>query len=171
MPLELLLLRLIHILGGVFWLGSGMYSTLFLVPALAASGVNAGLVFAALQQRRLFTILPFVAVLTIATGIRLTWIASGGFDARYFASATGATFGASGAAAIVAFVLSLLIGRPVAARAGRLQVALPTTPEPGRAALAAEIDALRRRGAATGNIAFVLLTCSAAGMAVARYLA
>jgi len=171
MHAELLLLRLIHILGGVFWLGGGVYSTLFLVPALATSGVNAGRVFAALQQRRLFTILPLVALLTIASGLRLIWIDSGGFVARYFASATGAMFGGSGAAAILAFVLSLAIARPLAARAGRLEASLAAAPEARRAGLASELTTLRRRGAVIGNVAMMLLILGGAGMAVARYLA
>ncbi|MHB1312917.1 MAG: hypothetical protein ACYC3L_12950 [Gemmatimonadaceae bacterium] len=171
MHAELLLLRLIHILGGVFWLGSGVFTTLFLAPALATPGVNAGRVFAALQQRRLFTVVPLVAVLTIASGLRLIWIDSGGLDARYFASATGATLGGSGAAAMVAFFLSLAIARPSAARAGRLEASLATAPEASRAGLASEITALRRRGVVAGNIAMLLLIAGGAGMAVARYLA
>lgn len=171
MTAELLLLRLIHILGGIFWLGTGLFSALFLAPALAMSGVDAGRVFAALQQRRFFTILPLVAVLTIASGLRLLWIGSGGVDARYFATATGATYGYSGAATIVAFLLSMLISRPSAARAGQLAAALASAPETGPARLASEIEALRRRGLVAGNIAMALLILGAAGMAVARYLA
>ncbi len=171
MRAEVLVLRLIHVLGGMFWLGSGLFSTLFLMPALAASGVNVGPVFAALQRRRLFTIMPVVAVLTIASGLRLMALDSGGFDPAYFSSITGAAFGASGAAAIGAFVLSLLIARPLAVRAGRLEASLAAAPEATRAGLTAELATLRRRGAVAGNVAMLLLIAGASGMALARYLA
>src|SRR3979490_1807186 len=101
MTVEILLLRLIHIVGGIFWVGSGLFTSLFLVPALATSGANAGQVLAALPQRRLFTGLPLVAVLTIASGLRLMWIISAGFAPSYFASAQGQAFASSGVAAIV----------------------------------------------------------------------
>src|SRR5688572_13718538 len=69
---ELLVLRIIHILGGIFWLGSGLFTAFFLTPALGRVGPAAvGPVMSALQQRRLFTILPIVAVLTILSGVRL----------------------------------------------------------------------------------------------------
>src|SRR5688572_115483 len=105
MNAELLVLRLVHIVGGIFWVGSGLFTSLFLLPALARSGPAAGAVMAGLQRRRLFTALPAVAVLTMLSGLRLMWIVSAGFSASWLASATGGTYAASGAAAIVAFVL------------------------------------------------------------------
>ena len=167
---ELLLLRLIHILGGIFWLGSALFTSLFLVPALATSGANAGQIFAALQRRRLFTALPIVAVLTIASGLRLMWIASVGFTPSYFASASGRAFASSGTAAIVAFLLSLLVARPASVRATRLGGALASAPEEKRAGLAMEVAKLRRRGGVTSMVVVTLLVLGAAGMAVARYL-
>src|SRR5687767_4768281 len=113
MATELIVLRIIHILGGIFWLGSGLFTAFFLIPALGRLGpASAGPVMGALQQRRLFTILPVIAVLTILSGIRLLQIASAGFSAQYFDSRTGQTFLWSGVAAIIAFLLSVLVSRP-----------------------------------------------------------
>src|SRR5262245_3589663 len=112
MAAEILVLRFVHILGGIFWLGSGLLVSFFLVPSLANAGPVAGQVMGALQQRRLFTILPIVALLTILSGLRLIWIASAGFSASYFGTRTGMTFAIGGAAAILAFVLSLVVSRP-----------------------------------------------------------
>ena len=104
MTAELLLLRLVHILGGIFWVGSGLFTTFFLIPALGRTGpAAAGPVMGALQQRRLFTVLPTVAVLTILSGIRLLQITSAGFSGAYLATLTGRTFLWSGLAAIAAF--------------------------------------------------------------------
>ena len=123
MTAEILVLRLVHILGGIFWVGSGLFTTFFLVPALASSGPSAGPVMTALQRRHLFTALPVSALLTILSGLRLMWIGSAGFAPAYFASASGGTLAASGAAAIVAFLLALLVARPAAVRAARLGAA------------------------------------------------
>src|SRR5687768_5581068 len=167
MTAEILVLRLVHILGGIFWVGSGLFTTFFLVPALASSGPAAGQVMAALQRRRLFTALPVSALLTILSGLRLMWIGSAGFAPAYFASASGGTLAASGAAAIVAFLLA----RPAAVRAAQLGASLAGTPEgAGRAAVAGELAALQRRGGIATAVAVALLLLAAAGMAVARYL-
>jgi hypothetical protein len=124
----------------------------------------------ALQQRRLFTILPVVAVLTILSGIRLLQIASAGFSPQYFDSRTGQTFLWSGVAAIIAFVLSLLVSRPAAVRLGQLSASLATMPESERAAGSLQVERLRRRSALSGMVAMILLIGAAVGMAVARYM-
>jgi len=171
MTAELLILRLVHILGGIFWVGSGIFTTFFLIPALGRTGpAAAGPVMGALQQRRLFTVLPTVAVLTMLSGIRLLQIASAGFSDAYLASLTGRTFLWSGVAAVVAFLLSLLIARPAAVRAGQLGASLAALPESERATGVQELERLRRRSGVASIVAMVLLLGAAAGMAVARYL-
>ena len=110
MSAEILVLRVVHVLGGVFWLGSGLFTSFFLMPAFAGSGPAAGAVMAGLQRRRLFTVLPIVAVLTILSGLRLMWIASRGFSPVYFESGMGLTLAVSGALAIVGGVLIFVIG-------------------------------------------------------------
>lgn len=171
MHAELLVLRLVHVLGGIFWVGSGLFTTLFLVPVLASSGATAGQVMAGLQQRRLFSVLPIVAFLTIASGLRLMWLTSAGFSAAYFAAPGGLTYALSGLSATVAFLLALLVVRPAAVRSGRLTASLAATAdETGRAELTAELGSLRRRGAIASTVVAILLVLGAAGMAVARYV-
>ena len=171
MSAEIIVLRLVHILGGIFWVGSGLFTGFFLMPALASSGPTLGQVMAGLQQRRYFSVVPIVAVLTILSGLRLMWIDSAGFASAYFASASGRTFAASGAIAILAFALALLVVRPAGLRTLRLGASLGGMPEGAeRAALAAQIAALQRRAAAASTAVVALLVLAAAGMAVARYL-
>ena len=168
---EFIALRLIHILGGIFWVGSALFTTFFLVPALTTAGPAAGAVMGALQQRRLFTVLPLVALVTILSGARLLWIASGGFRPEYFESGSGATFTIAAAASLVAFVLSIAVSRPMALRTARLAGQLAQAPEgEPRIRLAAELAQVRRRGAVATLIAVAMLLIAAAGMAVARYL-
>lgn len=172
MNAELLILRLVHVLGGVFWLGSGLFTSLFLFPAFAGSGPGAGAVMAGLQRRRLFTVLPIVAALTILSGLRLMWIGSGGFSPAYFESGMGRTFAVSGALAIIGFLLSLLLARPAMVRSGELAArsgGMPPGPE--RDAVNARIGALQRRGAVSSFLAVSLVTLAGVGMAVARYVA
>ena len=171
MSTEIIVLRIVHVLGAIFWLGSGLFTTFFLVPALGRLGpAAAGPVMGALQQRRLFTVLPVVAVLTMLSGARLLHIVSGGFTPAFFDSRTGQAFLWSGVAAVGTFLLSMLVARPAAVRAGQLGASLATMPQAERVTRSAEVEALRRRSAVAGAIAMVLLVGAAVGMAVARYL-
>jgi uncharacterized membrane protein len=171
MSSELIVLRIVHVLGGIFWVGSGLFTSFFLVPALGRLGpASAGPVMGALQQRRLFTVLPVVAVLTILSGARLLQIVSGGFSPVYFDSRPGQTFLWSGIAAVIAFLLSLLVARPAMVRMGQLSASMATMAEAERGAHSAEIGRLRRRSGLASTAATVLLISAAIGMAVARYL-
>jgi uncharacterized membrane protein len=171
MNAELLVLRLVHILGGIFWVGSLIFTSFFLMPALGSSPAVAGEVMAGLQKRRLFTLLPIVALLTILSGLRLLWIVSAGFSDAYLSTSTGRTFSASAVAAIVAFLLSLLVSRPSFLRVGRLSATLATTTDQGaRQRISAEMQRLRRRVSIANAIVATLLLLTAAGMAIARYL-
>jgi uncharacterized membrane protein len=171
MKAELLTLRTIHILGGIFWVGSMIFSTFFLAPAIRSSPAVAGQVMAGLTKRRLFTILPIVALLTIASGIRLLWIVSAGFSDSYLATSMGRAFSVGAGAAIVAFLLSLLVSRPGFVRMGRLGASLAATADEGaRQEITMEMQRLSRRVAIANALVVVLLLSTAVLMAIARYL-
>ena len=169
--MEIIVLRLVHILGGVFWVGSGLFSAFYLNPALAKVGPAAGAVMVDMTRRRLFVVMPIIALLTILSGLRLMWIMSTGFSAAYFASAFGATYAAAGGAAILAFLLGIFVMRPTGTRIGAIGAAL-AGPADGneRSLLGAEMAALQRRSAWANRVNAVLLLLAAAGMAVARYV-
>jgi len=170
MNVELILLRLVHVLGGMFWVGTGLFSAFFLMPTLAASGATMGTVMAGLQRRRLYTVLPIVAILTIGSGMRLMYLASAGLDATYFASTSGRAFATAGASATLAWLVSAVVVRPSMQRATLLAATLADADEAERAALERQAAALRRRGQLGSTVALVLLVIGAAGMAIARYL-
>lgn len=168
---ELLVLRLVHILGGMIWVGAGVFNSFFLLPALGQAGPAAGQVMAGLQRRRVFTFLPVVALLTILSGVRLMQLTSGGFSPAWFATAPGRTYAWSGVAAIVGFLVGVLVGRPAAMRAARLGATLSTATDPAeRAALMARLEGPRRVGTIASTLSVALVILAAAGMAVARYL-
>lgn len=168
---ELVILRLIHVLGGIFWVGSAVFTTLFLAPALTSAGPAAGSIMQALRKRHLMTLLPLAALLTILSGARLMWITSAGFAAGYFATAHGSTYAIAGAATIVAFLCAMLVVRPAAMRCAVLGQQLSAAPEPERATLSVQLAVLTRRNVVASTVTIALLIFGAAGMAVARYLA
>ena len=159
MHAEFLVLRLVHILSAIVWVGSGVFTRIFLIPALSGSPAVMGQVVAGLQRRRYFVVVPIVATLTILSGLRLLWITSAGFSSGYFATGTGRTFAISAVAAIIAFVLSLGVARPAAVRAGGISGLLAATPDaPERERLVASsigcADAVRWRPRSQSDSAF-----------------
>src|SRR5215208_1348668 len=121
MHAELIVLRLVHILAGTFWVGSGIYSALFLLPAVTEAGPQArNAVFAGLQRRKLFLVLQIVPALVVLSGLRLLHITSSGFDGAYFRTPMGRTFAFAGGLAILAWLIAIVVSRPAAARMAAL---------------------------------------------------
>ena len=51
MELLLLVLRLVHVVGGILWVGFAVFVPFYLAPAIAEVGPDGGKVMAALQRR------------------------------------------------------------------------------------------------------------------------
>lgn len=170
--IEFLILRVAHILCGCVWVGAGVFNALLLGPALAGAGPAAGSVMAGLRGRGLFVFMPAMALVTILSGLRLMWLTSGGFSGTYFGTLRGGTFAAAGVAAVVTFVLGHTLLRPNMARAGALAAELASAADDTRRnAITGELAGVRQRGTVISAALTALLLLSAAGMAVARYLA
>jgi len=167
----LILLRVVHVLGGVFWAGAILFVVLFLEPAVRDAGPDGAKVMAALQRRRFLDVIPAVAALTIVSGLWLYWRLSGGFNSAWVTSHFGAALGLGGVLSIVAFGIGVGIMRPAALRAGALAQQLAKSPEgANRDAQLVVVQRLRQRTATVGRLVAGLLVLATALMAVARYL-
>jgi uncharacterized membrane protein len=171
MHAEFLVLRLVHILSGIFWIGSGLYTFFFLSPALASTPAVMGQVMAGLQRRRVFTAQQIAAGLVLLSGLRLLMIDSAGFSGSYFATGTGRTFAIAGIFAVLAAVFNFGVARPTMERAVAVAASLAASADAGeKARLAGELDRLRRRGTIAATLAVGCGILAASGMAVARYV-
>ncbi|HET9426134.1 MAG TPA: hypothetical protein VFO55_12235 [Gemmatimonadaceae bacterium] len=170
MSAEVMVLRVIHLLGGIFWVGGMMFMTFFLMPVLAGLGPAAAPVMGGLNQKRFPIVMPIVALLTILSGLRLLMIMSASFGAGYFQSPVGKTLSMAGGLAIVAFVFGLAIVRPAMMKSVALgQQMAAASDDASRSRIAGEMASTRKRGAMGNVIVLVLLLLSALGMAVGRY--
>lgn len=163
-------LRLVHILAGIFWVGTTLFLAFFLAPALASAGPAGGAVMGGLQRRGMMTVLPVSALLTIGSGAWLYQLVSGGSIAAFMRTSVGATLAGAATLALVTFVLGMAVARPAAMAAARLSQELSTaTDEAERARRLERLTALQRRNAVVSRVVAIMLLASAAGMAVARY--
>ena len=170
MHAELLVLRLIHILSGIAWVGSGIFVAFFLIPALAATPLMPQ-VMNGLQRRRVFVLLPTAGLLTILSGMRLYWIDAAGFSGNFAATGTGATLSVGAVAAFVAFGFQVFVSRPAGLKLGRVAAELAASPSDSeRDRLNAEAARLRRRNGMATLTAVWFALVAAAAMAIARYV-
>ena len=170
MSLMIYILRLLHILSGVFWVGSVLFSARFLMPSLLAAGSAAAPVMAQLGQRKIPLVMMTTAFVTIASGIWLMMLVSGGAIGLWMRSGPGRTFALGGALAIITLVLGMIINAPAAKRMavinqGAAKRGGPPTPDE-----AAELERLQRRVGIGAQIVPVLLVLATAAMALARYV-
>lgn len=167
----LVVLRVLHILAGVFWVGASFMTILFLQPTAREIGPAAAPFMGHLAgKKRLADWVLGAAGLTILAGVLMYWRVSGGLDPDWVASATGISLTIGAACAIAAFALglsvvrptilaTLAVGREVAASGG------PPTPEQQE-----RLQALSKRSKDVGKVIVPLLVVAVIGMASARYL-
>jgi uncharacterized membrane protein len=167
----LLLLRVVHILLGVFWAGTIIFAGVLLMPSVRDAGPDGGKVMLALMRRGYMTVVPVAALLTILSGIWLYGMNISLAGPVWAGSMPARVYGIGAVAALVAFVLGMTVMRPNAVKLRVIMEALPGTPEgPARAALMAEMTTPRAKMTAAAPWVAGLLAVSTVCMAVARYL-
>jgi len=167
---ELLVLRLLHVMGAILWVGGMSFSTFFVMPAVAQAGPAAGPVMAGFQRRKVFVWMPVIAIVTILSGFRLLMIVSSNFSSAYLSTPTGRTFTISAVIGLLAFLIGMIVTRPEMTRMGLLSAEAANATEARRAEIQAELATIRARNARITLLVTILLLIAAAGMAVARYM-
>jgi uncharacterized membrane protein len=167
----LMILRLIHIIAGVFWVGAVLFVAGFLMPALRAIGPGAGPVMEQIGQvRKLPLYMMAATILTILSGVGLYWSASGGFQPAWMHSGPGTVFGIGGALAIVGAVVGMAVNSPTGRRLGVLGATIGARGGPPSPAEMAEMQRLQARLASSTRLVALLIVLATAAMAVARYV-
>jgi uncharacterized membrane protein len=167
-----LLLRVVHIGSGVFWVGAAFTFFVFVSPSAKAIGSEAQGAFMdhLTRVRRFPTVVLAAGIVTVLAGAVLYWRDSGGLSAAWISTPTGIGFSIGAVAAIVSLALGPLFIAPsvdgLQAIGSRLKSEQrPPTPEEG-----AKLQALDQRLTQVGQIVLVLLSVAVLMMATARYL-
>jgi uncharacterized membrane protein len=160
----LFLLRAIHVVGGLLWVGGVLVVSVFLLPAAQTLGPAAQPVMQFIMtKRKLPVYLMGAGILTTLAGLLLMMrnvSLTGGAWAR---SPMGIGISIGAAAAILALIVGMAVSAPAARR-------LSAPPKPGAAPLTGEQRAaLMRRLSLAGRATLILLCIAALFMATARY--
>ena len=157
----IVVLRLVHIVCGALWVGMFAFINYFLSPAVAEAGPEGGKLMGALQRRKVMIVMPVLALATILSGAWLIMQVYGGM-AGLMASRAGQTFATGATLAVIAFLIGIVVMRPIMLRV--------TTLAQDPAANRDQIQRLRARAATVSTSVAMLLLLSLVAMAVARYL-
>lgn len=169
MELYVIVLRILHIFGGVFWAGTTFLFTGYVGPAIKASGPEGSKFMQALfSQTRFLRVIAAASGLTALSGLLLYWPASGGLRGAWIGTGAGLGLILGGLAGLVAFGIAMGMQNRAGRRLARLGLEMqaagsPPTPEQG-----AQMQAAARAISQGGQWSSVLLIIAILGMAVAQ---
>jgi uncharacterized membrane protein len=168
--MDFVVLRLIHVLGGAFWLGAAVTMFLFLQPtAQATAPESQRFMLYLLRNRRFSEVVLAAALLTGVAGAILFWRDTSGLRLALITQPQGLGFTVGGVAGGMALLLFLFVGYPAGRRmiaiGGKLEAERRPPNEDEQRILAAAQSVLSRVGATV----LVLLVIAAGAMATARY--
>lgn len=165
-----LLLRLIHILAGVFWVGVMFLFAGFLLPAIRESGPSGGRFMEQLMVRRRLPIFVMIAmVLTVLSGLTMYVRMAAATQGAWAGTAPGIAYGVGGLAAILGAGLGMAISGSAGRRMAKVGQAVAQSGKP-TAEQQTEMERLQGRMVVGSRIAAGLLLVSVGAMAIARYL-
>jgi putative copper export protein len=164
-----LILRVVHIFCGTFWVGAALMLAGFIEPAVAALGPEGGKFLQRMVGPGRFALfMMMAAVLTAASGLTMLW--QGGGIASWLDSGYGKSIVVGSAVGLVGFVWGLAVNATAAARLSRIGREIQAASGPPLADKLAEIPRLQKRLHVGGIISAILLGFSVLAMAAARYM-
>jgi len=168
MDITFTILRLIHILSGIFWVGAAVLMAAFITPAARAIGPEGGKFMQfMLGKLRLSNTISLSALLTTLAGIVLYWRDSAGLLPMWISSFTGLMLTIGAIAGILAAILGGTITAPTAARMDALAKQMQAAVVPPSPDQMAQMQKLQMRLGQAGVWGAVLLVISATAMAIA----
>jgi uncharacterized membrane protein len=166
-----LLLRFVHIVGGVFWVGAVFLIVGFIFPTVRETGPTGGRFMQELmQRRRLSVFMNSAAGLTMLSGFIMYGRITAATDGAWAGTRAGMTFGIGGLATIVAGIIGgAIVGRG-GARLAKLSQSIQASGGAPSPEQAAEVGRLQARMGKAMRVVAALLLVAVTTMATARYL-
>jgi uncharacterized membrane protein len=168
--LLMIVLRIVHILGGIFWVGGLQIMAWFAVPAQRATGESGGVFIRQMMLgQKLSTWFSASAGLTLLSGLLLYWRLIDTSSGAWARTRPAMIFGLGAAAALLAMIIGGVMGGGSARKMGPLGARIAASQGNPDPALLQEMRTLQARSVTGVRIAASLTMVAAAAMAVARY--
>ena len=165
-----IILRMLHIFSGIFWVGAALMMTFFVSPTVNATKEAGQGFMRHFMGNTKFNLAMWTAALTTVTaGAILYWIDSKGLTSTWMHSGPGIGFGTAAFFALLGLIVGVIQNRnfnAIAKLGGQIQSqGKPPSPE--------QVSRLQSLGNAIklgGTLGTTFLILAALGMAIARYL-
>jgi len=162
-----LTLRLIHIVGGIFWVGAGLLMNFFVGPTLRATG-DAGRQFGGylMTKTRVMAAMNIAVYSTVIAGLWLYGIDTQWLTSAWISSSTGIGFTIGALFGLVGFITGLMNGKNNQ-KLAKLGAQIEGKPTPEQAA---QLGAIAKQQGWVVPVSSISLLLAAIFMAIARYL-
>jgi uncharacterized membrane protein len=165
-----LIIRVTHVLLGVFWAGSALLLALFIIPAVEESGPAGGTLMQGLTKRGMPKVLTLVGLFTILTGIYLLWEISAHFSGTFMGSASGILLSIGAIFGLVALLIGVHVSRPTVNKLGEIGARVAASGAPPTADDVAEMARLRGRLGMAARLMAVALVATVVCMALGPHI-
>jgi len=165
-----IVLRLLHIISGVFWVGAALMLTFFISPTVGATQeAGQGFMRHFMGNTKFSLVMWTSAIITVVAGAVLYWLDSDGFTSAWMHSGPGIGFGAAAGFAFLGLIVGVFQNRnsnALAQLGGQIQ-SQGKLPSPEQAS---RLQSLGKALAIGGMLNAAFLILATVGMAIARYL-
>lgn len=168
MDVLVLLARLIHIVGGAFWVGSSLLVAFFVEPAVRAAGPEGSRFMQRLGGGPMSRYLTVASIATILAGLFLYWHDSG-FLLRWILTGPGIAFTLGALAGISGLMIGAGITGPTINQLSALGRQVQAAGKPPTPDQQAELGRLGRRLSQASRWTAIAVTVAIMFMATARY--
>ena len=170
MGILIMVLRIIHIFSGVFWVGFVIINIGFLQPAVRATGAEGQKTMQYLTQKtRLVSTVYATATLTMLSGLIMYWIISG-FRSSFILSGYGIVLTIGSIAGVIGWIIAVVLIRGISNQMQSIGQEIQSQGSPPSPEQGAQMQALGERLSRVGQVALVFLVIALLGMSVAQYM-
>jgi uncharacterized membrane protein len=165
----IMFLRIIHIFGGIFWVGFSIFNIGFLQPAVRATGEGGQSIMGHLTRKtRLLTTVYTSATLTLLSGLIMYWILVG-FRASIMFSGYGIVLTTGGIAGIVAWVIAMVTIRGTLNEMMALGGEIQAQGGPPSQEQSDRMQSLTAKLNTAGQVGVLFMLVAVLGMSMAEY--
>ena len=166
----MIILRLLHIIAGVFWVGAALMLTFFISPTVGATKeAGQGFMRHFMGNTKFNLVMWTSAITAVVAGQILYWIDSDGFTSAWMHSGPGIGFGGAAGFALLGLIVGVFQNKnsnALAQLGGQIQ-SQGTPPSPEQAV---QLQSLGKALKIGGTLNATFLILATIGMAIARYL-
>ena len=171
MPLDLIALRLAHVVAGAAWVGGAFVMILLVTRTARLRGADGDVFMSTLlTEGKAARYFEAAALTTVVAGALLYWRASDGLQLALITSPTGLAFTVGAAAAIISLAWGGLMVGPAGKRAKVIQDEIAAAGGMSSAAQRSELDDIKAKLGRFAKVDLVMLGIAVVMMATARYL-